>query len=75
MQKRLRTLVASDTGRAKLRERVAIEHRLAHLSRKQGRRGRYVGTRKNLFDLRRYSALLDLETIQLRKTVQLSKAA
>ena len=52
-----------------------IEHRLAHLSRKQGRRARYVGTRKNLFDLRRYSALLNLEAIQLRKTIQLTKAA
>ena len=75
LQKRLRTLVANDTGRAKLRERVAIEHRLAHLARKQGRRARYIGKRKNLFDLRRYSALLNLETIQLRKTVQLTKAA
>ena len=75
MQKRLRTLVANDTGRAKLRERVTIEHRLAHLSRKQGRRARYVGTRKNLFDLRRYSALLNLETIQRKETLQLAKAA
>lgn len=35
-----------------------IEHRLAHLAHKQERRARYVGTRKNLFDVRRHSALL-----------------
>lgn len=38
-------------GRAKLRERVAVEHTLAHAGRWQGRRARYRGTRKNLFDL------------------------
>jgi hypothetical protein len=40
-------------GRAKLRERVAVEHALAHVGHWQGRRARYRGTRKNLFDLRR----------------------
>jgi hypothetical protein len=75
LQKRLRKRVRTKAGRAKLRERVAIEHRLAHLARKQGRRARYVGTRKNLFDLRRYSALLNLETIHRRETAQLAKAA
>lgn len=39
-------------GRAKLRERVAAEHTLAHVGRWQGRRARYCGSRKNLFDLR-----------------------
>jgi hypothetical protein len=67
--------VKTKVGRARLRERVAIEHRLAHLARKQGRRARYIGTRKNLFDLRRYSALLNLETIHRRETAQLAKAA
>jgi hypothetical protein len=57
------------------RERVAIEHRLAHLSNKQGRRARYVGTRKNLLDLRRYAALLNLETIQRREAARLAEAA
>jgi NAD(P)-dependent dehydrogenase (short-subunit alcohol dehydrogenase family) len=32
---------------------VAVEHTLAHLGRWQGDRARYVGRRKNLFDLRR----------------------
>jgi len=36
-----------------LRERVGVEHRLAHLVRRQGRRARYRGVRRNLFALRR----------------------
>jgi hypothetical protein len=63
LQQRLRKLVATPRGRQRLRERVAVEHRLAHVGRKQGRRARYCGSRKNLFDLRRASALVNLETI------------
>ena len=40
-------------GRAKLRERVAVAHALAHMGQWQGRRARYRGGRKNVFDLRR----------------------
>jgi len=40
-------------GRANLRERIAVEHTLAHVAHWQGRRARYCGLRKNLFDLRR----------------------
>lgn len=75
LQKRLRKLVKTSTGRERLRDRVMIEHRLAHLSNKQGRRARYVGTRKNLLDLRRYAALLNLETIQRRDAAQVAEAA
>jgi hypothetical protein len=66
MQQRLRKLVATTQGRSLLRERVHVEHRLAHLSQKQGPRARYMGQRKNLFDLRRYAAVLNLEVIQRR---------
>jgi hypothetical protein len=75
LQKRLRKLVGTNTGRERLRARVTIEHRLAHLSSKQGRRARYIGTRKNLMDLRRYAVLLNLETIQRREAAQLAEAA
>lgn len=75
LQKRLRKLVGSSVGRETLRARVAIEHRLAHLSNKQGRKARYVGTRKNLLDLRRHAALLNLETIQRREAAPLAEAA
>jgi hypothetical protein len=64
LQQRLRKHVATPHGRARLRERVGVEHKLAHLVRRQGRRARYCGVRKNLFDLRRASAIQNLEAIQ-----------
>lgn len=66
LQHRLRKLTATPKGRHSLRERVAVEHRLAHLGRKQGRRARYLGVRKNLFDVRRAAAIVNLETTQRR---------
>jgi Transposase domain (DUF772)/Transposase DDE domain len=63
LQHRLRKLVATPRGRQRLRERVAVEHHLAHVGRKQGQRARYRGSRKNLFDLRRAAVLVNLETI------------
>jgi hypothetical protein len=53
-------------GRERIRERVAVEHRLAHLGRRQGRRARYRGTRKNLFDVRRAATVQNLEIIDRR---------
>ena len=50
-------------GRAKLRERVQVEHALAHVGYWQGRRARYRGTRKNLFDLRRVAVVHNLHVI------------
>jgi transposase len=55
-------------GRAKLRERVAVEHALAHAGRWQGRRARYRGTRKNLFDLRRVAVVHNLQIIARQLT-------
>lgn len=63
LQHRLRKLVATSKGRERLRERVIVEHALAHLSRKQGRRARYLGIRKNVFDLRRHAAVVNLEAV------------
>jgi len=62
-QQRLRRLAAMPSGRAILRRRVGVEHSLAHVTRRQGHRARYRGSRKNLFDLRRASAVTNLETI------------
>jgi hypothetical protein len=50
-------------GRAKLRERVKVEHTLAHVGRWQGRRARYLGRRNNLFDLRRVAVVHNLHVI------------
>ena len=56
----LRERQLSKLGRAKLRSRVAVEHCLAHLNRWQGNRARYIGLRKNLFDLRRTAVVHNL---------------
>jgi hypothetical protein len=50
-------------GRAQLRERVAVEHTLAHVGQWQGRRARYRGVRKNLFDLRRCAVIHNLHVL------------
>jgi hypothetical protein len=59
----LRQRQQTPQGRAKLRERVKVEHTLAHLGRWQGRRARYLGRRKNLFDLRRVAVVHNLHVI------------
>jgi len=76
LQHRLRKLAATPSGRAQLRERVPVEHRLAHLAQRQGDRARYLGVRKNTFDTRRAAALQNLETAQRtdRETEQLAAA-
>jgi hypothetical protein len=75
LQHRLRKLVLTSQGRQRLRERVAVEHRLAHLGRRQGPRGRYCGTRKNLFDLRRAAAVQNLEVIDRRLEADVARRA
>jgi hypothetical protein len=59
----LRERQQTPQGRAKLRERVAVEHTLAHVGHWQGRRARYRGIRKNLFDLRRVAVVHNLHVI------------
>lgn len=59
----LRTIQLSRAGRAKLRERVAVEHSLSHIGRWQGKQARYLGIRKNLFDLRRTAVVHNLHVI------------
>ena len=55
-------------GRAQLRERVAVEHTLAQVGQWQGRRVRYRGLRKNLFDLRRYAVIHNLHIFARSQT-------
>ncbi len=59
----LRQRQNTESGRAKLRERSQIEHTLAHLGQWQGDRARYIGARKNLFDLRRVAVIHNLHVI------------
>lgn len=64
LQKRLRTMANTEAGRERFRERVPVEHTLAHIGQRQGRRARYHGTRKNLYGLRRAASIQNLEIIQ-----------
>jgi hypothetical protein len=57
-------------GRSKLRERVAVEHTLAHVGHWQGRRARYRGLRKNLFDLRRCAVVHNLHVLARSQQLQ-----
>jgi hypothetical protein len=59
----LRDHQTTPAGRARLRERVKVEHCLAHIGHWQGRRARYRGTRKNLLDLRRVAVVHNLHVI------------
>jgi hypothetical protein len=60
-QRKYRALQGSPAGRAKLRARVAVEHSLAHIAARKGAKARYLGIRRNLFDLRRAAAIQNLE--------------
>ena len=59
----LRERQRTPEGRKKLRERVGVEHSLAHIGHWQGGRARYKGVRKNLFDLRRSAVVHNLHVI------------
>ena len=69
----LRARQQTPLGRAKLRERVGVEHTLAHVGHWQGRRARYRGLRKNLFDLRRCAVVHNLHV--MARLEALSQAA
>jgi len=74
LQQRLRKQIQTAAGRDALRERTMIEHKLAHISQRQGNHARYLGVRKNTFDLRRASAIQNLETLH-RSECESRKAA
>lgn len=74
LQHDLRKLQTTQPGRARLRERVGIEHSLAHVAQRQGRRARYRGVRRNVFDLRRVAAVQNLENAQRRHDLNLEIA-
>jgi hypothetical protein len=63
----LRRRNATRPGRAELRERVAVEHRLARIGATQGNRARYFGARKNELDLNRSAAVVNLHEIARRR--------
>jgi Transposase DDE domain len=63
LQQRMRKLLKTPAGRRRLRRRARIEHQLARVTQRQGRRARYRGTRKNLFALRRAATIHNLQVL------------
>lgn len=63
----LRRKNATRRGRAELRQRVRVEHRLAHISATQGNKARYFGARKNELDLNRSAAVVNLQEVARRR--------
>ena len=61
LQNKFRRLQTTRGGRSTLRRRTTVEHALAHIAARKGHRARYIGVRKNLFDLRRAAAIQNLE--------------
>jgi hypothetical protein len=67
LQQRLRKLAKTKSGRELFRQRVPVEHGLAHVGYRQGPRARYRGTRKNEYDLRRSAIIQNLEIAQRKE--------
>lgn len=67
LQHRLRKYAKTKKGRDLFRQRVPVEHSLAHVGYRQGSRARYHGVRKNEFDLRRACSIQNLEITQRRE--------
>jgi hypothetical protein len=63
----LRTRKSTRNGRAELRKRVVVEHKLARVSQVQGADARYAGSRKNELDLNRTAAVINLQEISRRR--------
>ena len=61
---KLGQLPSSAEGRQQLRERVDVEHGLAHIDQRQGNQARYNGTRKNTYHLRIAASIQNLERAQ-----------
>lgn len=76
LQKQLRSRLQSRSGRAELRDRVEAEHSLAHVANRQGPKARYLGERRNVFDLRRIASVQNLEVVaHHQREEQLLRAA
>ncbi len=71
----LRQRQTTAAGRGKLRERVSVEHTLAHIGQWQGARARYLGSRKNLLDLGRMALVHNLHVIARMPEAKVEMAA
>lgn len=59
----LRARKATRKGRAELRKRVKVEHKLARIDSIQGNTARYSGARMNELDLNRTAAIVNLQEV------------
>ena len=75
LMQELRQRQSTAIGRQKLRQRAAVEHTLAHIGYWQGDQARYIGWRKNLFDLRRVAVVHNLHVIARIKQPALDQQA
>ena len=66
LQQTFRAAQKTPQGRARLRERVPVEHTLAHQRGAHGRFARYGGVDKNDFDSQRIAAMHNLQAIDRR---------
>lgn len=66
MQQAFRAAQKMPEGRARLLERVPVEHTLAHQRGAHGRWARYRGVAKNDFDAQRIAAVTNLQAIDRR---------
>ncbi len=73
LMQELRARQSTAIGRQDLRKRTTVEHSLAHIGHWQGNRARYIGQRKNLFDLRRVAVVHNLHVIARMDQVLLIK--
>jgi hypothetical protein len=64
---KLRDRKRTRSGRAELRQRVRVEHRLARVEATQGDTARYRGARKNELDLNRTAAVINLFEVARRR--------
>lgn len=71
----LRAAQATPAGRARLRERVGVEHSLARVDQVQGDEARYRGLRKQLFDTRRAATVVDLQILDRLRQQQVQALA
>ena len=76
LMQELRQRQSTSDGRAQLRERTSVEHSLAHIGQWQDKRARYIGQRKNLFDLRRVAVVHNLHVIaRMNEVLPIQQAA
>ncbi|MBI4640561.1 MAG: transposase [Candidatus Tectomicrobia bacterium] len=64
VQQARREAMKTAERRAERRTRVGVEQRISHQVASQGRKARYLGTRKNQYDGRRHAAVIHVQLAQ-----------